>query len=267
MRLARLNAEALEEVRGLIELRARVGEVRDLEAIRLRVEHMRAQNQVQAAELELEQFRKHLNMFLGSLLPEDYALVGDLDSDLQVPDFDLLVEEYLPRHPLVQRADRYRMAAGRSVKASQFGWFPSPVVSATSARELDGDIFKIGVGLQIPLWNFSRAAVDRERQILRQTEYEQEGTRLELEAALMIHHNHLLIHRRTLQLFQDGLLEEAEMSMEIAEVSYREGEISLIEYLDARRTYQSIQIEYQQALFDWNRELAELDRAAGGGIL
>jgi cobalt-zinc-cadmium efflux system outer membrane protein len=228
---------------------------------------MRAQNQVQAAELELEQFRTHLNMFLGNVLPEDYALVGELDSDLQIPDFHRLVEEQLPLHPLLQRADRYRMAADRSVKASQFGWFPSPVVSATSAQELDGDVFKIGVGLQIPLWNFSRAAVDRERQTLRQTEHEQEGIRLDLEAALMIHHNHLLIHQRTLQLFQDGLLEEAEMSMEIAESSYREGEISLIEYLDARRTYQSIQIEYQQALFDWNRELAELDRAAGGGIL
>jgi cobalt-zinc-cadmium efflux system outer membrane protein len=267
VRLAQLNEQALAEVRDLIELRARVGEVRDLEAIRLRVEHMRAQNEVQGAELELDQFRKHLNMFLGHALPGDFRLEGELASDLQVPDFEGLVEALLPQHPLLQRADRYRKAADRSVKASQFGWFPSPTLSATSAQELDGDIFKLGIGLQIPLWNFSRAAVERERQTLRQTEHEQEGVRLEIEAALMIHHNHLLMHQRTLQLFQEGLLEEAEMSMQIAEISYREGEISLIEYLDARRTYQSIQIEYHQALFDWNRELAELERAAGGGIL
>ncbi len=53
--------------------------------------------------------------------------------------------------------------------------------------------------------------------------------------------------------------------MRIAETSYRQGEVSFVEYLDARRTYQSIQIEYQQALFDWNRQRAALDRAAGGG--
>jgi len=265
--LARLNEEALAEVRALMETRARVGEVRDLEAIRLRVEHMRAQNDVQAAVLELAQFRGHLRMFLGNVLPESYVLEGELTSDLTVPDLQTLEDVALPQHPLLQQAAKRREAASQQVKATQFGWFPDPTLSATSAQELDGDIFKVGIGFQIPLWNQSRSAVERDRQTLRQFEYHEEGLRLDLQAELMIHHNHLLLHRQTLQLFQEGLLEEAEASMEIAETSYREGEISFVEYLDARRTYQSIQIEFQQALYDWNRELAELDRAAGGGIL
>ncbi len=265
--LARLNEEALGEILGLIETRAQVGEVRELEAIRLRVEQMRAQNEARAAELELAQFRQHLNMFLGNVLPEGYVLEGELTADLMVPELDRLEEELLPQHPLLQQATRRRKAAGQQVKASQFAWIPDPVVSATSAQELDGDIFKLGIGFQIPLWNQSRAAVERDRQTLRQLEHREDGIRLELQAKLMIHHSHLLLHRQTLQLFQEGLLGEADASIEIAETSYREGEISFIEYLDARRTYQSIHIEYQQALYDWNRELAELDRAAGGGIL
>ena len=267
LRLARLNEEALGEITGLIETRAKVGEVRELEAIRLRVEHMRAQNEARAAELELAQFRQHLNMFLSNVLPEGYVLEGDLTADLVVPELDQLEEELLPQHPLLQQADRRRRAAGQRVKGSQFGWIPDPVVSATSAQELDGGIFKLGIGFQIPLWNQSRAAVERDRQTLKQLEHREDGIRLELQAELMIHRSHLLIHRQTLQLFQEGLLGEADASIEIAETSYREGEISFIEYLDARRTYQSIHIEYQQALYDWNRELAELDRAAGGGIL
>jgi outer membrane protein TolC len=265
--LARLNEEELAEVSGLIEARARAGEVRDLEAIRLRVEHMRAQNQVQAAELELAQFRQHLDMFLGNVLPDSFVLEGELTADLRVPELDQLENEVLPQHPLLQQAARRRDAAGQQVKESQVGWFPDPVFSASSARELDGDIFKLGLGFEIPLWNFSRAAVERDRQTFRQFEHREEGLRLELQAELMIHHNHLHLHRQTLQLFQEGLLQEAEASMEIAEISYREGEVSFVEYLDALRTYQSIQIEFQQALYDWNRELAELDRAAGGGIL
>jgi cobalt-zinc-cadmium efflux system outer membrane protein len=267
LRLARLSEETLAEVGGLIESRALAGEVRELEAIRLRVEHMRAMNSVQEAELELAQYRQHLNMFLGNVLPAGYGLVGELTADLEVPEFERLQEELLPRHPLLQKAVRRREAAGQQVKVSQVGWFPDPVLSATSGRELDGDVFKLGIGFQIPLWNFSRAAVERDRQTLSQYEHQEEGLRLELQAELMIHHNHLLLHRRTLQLFREGLLQEAEASMEIAESSYREGEVSFVEYLDALRTYQSIQIEFQQALYDWNRELAELDRAAGGGIL
>ena len=265
--LARLNEETLREVSELIEARARAGEVRDLEAIRLRVEHMRARNEVQAAELELDQFRQHLDMFLGNVLPDAFVLEGELSADLIVPGLAKLNEEALPRHPLLQQAASRREAAGRQVKASQIGWFPDPVVSATSGTEVDGDILKFGVGFQIPLWNQSRAAVERDQQTLTQYEYYEAGLRLELQAGLMIHHNHLLLHQQTLQLFQEGLLQEADASMEIAETSYREGEVSFVEYLDALKTYQSIQIEFRQALYDWNRELTELERAAGGGIL
>jgi cobalt-zinc-cadmium efflux system outer membrane protein len=98
-------------------------------------------------------------------------------------------------------------------------------------------------------------------------EHEEEALRLELEANLLIHHNRLRLYRHTLRLFEEGLLEEAEASMEIAETSYRQGEISFMDYLDARRTYHSIQIQHLQALYDWNVERATLDRAAGGGTL
>jgi cobalt-zinc-cadmium efflux system outer membrane protein len=265
--LARLDEEALEEVTGLIETRARVGEVRELEAIRLRVEHMRAQNRVNAAELELTQFRRHLNVFLGNSLPEGFRLSGELDADLQIPDLVRLRDELLPEHPLLLQATEFTEGAGRALKASQFRWIPDPVVSATKAKELDGDILTFGIGFEIPLWNQSRAAAEREKQTLRQMEQQEAGLRMELEAELMTHHNDLLLHRQTLQLFQEGLLREADASMDIAETSYREGEISLVEYLETRRTFQSIQIEFQQALFDWNQGLAELNRAVGGGIL
>jgi len=265
--LRRLNEEALNEVRELIEARARAGEVRELEAIRLRVEHLRARNDLAAAELELDQFRRHLDMFLGEVLPDDYELDGALEANLQVPDFETLDQEILPEHPLLRRAALSRSAAEKEWRASQYAWLPNPVISATSARELDGDVVRFGVGMEIPLWNQSRSAARRERETLAALEQEEESLRLELQAQLMIHHNHLLLHRRSLELFREGLLEEAEASMGIAETSYREGEISLVEYLDARRAFQSIQIEYQQALYDWNREMTELDRAVGGGVL
>ena len=264
--LARLNEEALSEVLDLMETRARVGEVRELEAIRLRVEHMRARNQVIAAELELVQERQHLDMFLDGALPEGFTLEGELTSDLRVPDLGELRESVLPGHPLLKQAANHRLAAENGVRAARFRWIPDPVFSASSARELDGDILSFGVGLEIPLWNQSRAATEERRQTLRQKEQEEASLLMGLEAELMVHHNHLLLHRQTLTLFQEGLLQEADASMEIADTSYREGEISLLEYLDARRTYQSIQIEYHQALYEWNLELTELKRSAGGEI-
>ncbi len=266
-RLSRLNMEALGEIRDLIETRAEVGEVRELEAIRLRVEFLRARNETEAADTELDQYRKHLNTFLGNSLPEGYRLTGQLTAAVAEPDLDSLVQNTLPGHPELMKADQQRKAAVATMKATGLSWIPDPVVTGSSRKELDGEIRSIGIGVQIPLWNITRPGLERDRQRARQREEEENALRLELEAQLMIHHNHLRLTRQTLDLFDQGLMEEAETSMEIAEASYREGEISFVEYLDARRTYHSIQIEYEQALYDWNVERAALDRAAGGGTL
>ncbi len=266
-RLARINEEALDEIRGLIETRAALGEVKELEAIRLRVEALRARNETEAAEMELEQYRKHLNTFLGNALPADFQLTGSLAADEPEPDLDSLVQHVLPQHPDLARAGMEREAAVATMKATGVAWIPDPVLTGSSRKELDGDIRTLGIGIRIPLWSFPRPALERDRQRVRQMEEKESALLLELQAQLMIHHNHLRLARQTLNLFQDGLLEESEASMEIAEASYREGEISFVEYLDARRTYHSIQIEYHQALYDWSVERAALDRAAGGGTL
>ncbi len=262
--LARLNEEALRGTRELMETRARVGEVKELEAIRLRVEHLRARNEAEAAVMELDQYRRHLNTFLGNVLPEDFLLSGELRADVPEPGLEALVRGALPSHPELLGAAREREAAELRRKASQVGWLPDPVISGSSEKGLDGEVRRLGVGIRLPLWNQSRAAAEADRQRMVAAQRREEGLRLELEAQLMIHLNHLRLNRQTLQLFQEGLLEEAEASMQIAETSYREGEISLLEYLDARRTYHSIQIEYFQALHEWNVEWAALDRAAGG---
>jgi len=266
-RLASLNEEALGEIRALIEVRAQAGEVRELDAIRLRVEHMRARNEVEAANMELDQYRRHLNTFLGNVLPGGFVLEGSLEAEADLPDLEALTREVLPTHPEIVAAALERESARKSLREKELAWLPDPVVSGSAGQELDGEVRMLGVGLRIPLWNQSRAAADELRQRLRAAEHEEEALRLELEATLLIHHNHLRLNRQTLTLFEEGLLEEAETSMEIADTSYRQGEISFLDYLDARRTYHSIQIQYQQALLEWNVERATLDRAAGGGTL
>lgn len=265
--LARQNEEALSEIRTLIDTRARMGEVRQLEAIRLRVEHLRSRNELEALEMELDQYRQHLNTFLGNVLPEAFTLEGSLETVGPEPDLEWLTREVLPNHPALVRAAMERESARQGVRENQLGWLPDAVLSGSSRRELDGKVRTLGVGVQIPLWDQSRAATEESRERVRVIEHREEALRLELEANLMIHHNHLRLYGQTLRLFEEGLMEEAEESMEIAETSYRQGEISFMEYLDARRTYRSIQIERQQALFDWNVERATLDRAAGGGTL
>jgi len=264
--LARENEEALASIRGLMETRAALGEVRELEAIRLRVEHLKARNEAEAVALELGQYRRHLNTYLGNVLPDSFRVSGQLSADGEEPELETLVRDVLPHHPALLKAARNREAAEAGIKVAGMGWIPDPEFTGSSRKELDGDIKTFGIGFRVPLWNFSRSAAEREKQHARALQETERALFQEMEAQLLIHLNRLRLGRQTLALFEEGLLEEARASMDIAEVSYREGEVSFVEYLDARRTYRSIQIEYQQALYDWNFERAALERAAGGGV-
>ena len=95
---------------------------------------------------------------------------------------------------------------------------------------------------------------------------EQKTEELELSTAVKREIRHLRLSRETINLFHEGLLNQAEESLKIAELSYKQGEISLIDYLDSQRTYYSILKDYQLSLFDWNIKIAALEKAVGGEL-
>ncbi len=45
--------------------------------------------------------------------------------------------------------------------------------------------------------------------------------------------------------------------------SYNRGEVSLLEVLDAQRTYDEVQAQYIETLFNYSSALVELERSAG----
>ena len=45
--------------------------------------------------------------------------------------------------------------------------------------------------------------------------------------------------------------------------SYNRGEVSLLEVLDAQRTYDEVQAQYIETLFNYSSALVEFERSAG----
>ena len=68
---------------------------------------------------------------------------------------------------------------------------------------------------------------------------------------------------RQVDLFDSGLMEQAEMVFSSKLGSYRSGDTSLLDMLHARRTHNIIRESYYKALFNCAAALVELERAAG----
>ena len=261
--LARKGLTSLEEAHRLIVTQVRLGETRELEAIRLDVEVMRARYQLNSILTEKRYTARHLNALLGNALPEGFEMEGVLTWEPVSVNTEVSLEQALRSHPLIGRTESELAFARSQLGMARSLIIPDPEISGFRTDELDGRISGVGISIEIPLWNQHGKEVVRSRSISDMKRYELERTRLDLSTEIAIRSGNLELSTERIGIFRERLLDQAEMSLQLSEASYRQGEISLLEYLDAQRIYYSILNDYQDSLYNWNLDRAALAKAVG----
>ena len=261
--LAQKNLSSLEETHQLILKRVNLGETKELEAIKLYVETLKARNELNRTDTELRLAKENLNKFLGNFLPSDFTVSGKLDYRPLEIDEDALLEKALLSHPLIKGKEKSLEFAESNLSYVKWQRLPDFKLSGFIQDELDGQNKGVGISLDIPLWNFKSKEI-AEAESLRQKENQEiRALRMEISTEVKARLNEQRLSEQTIQLFHEGLLKQAEESLKISAESYKQGEISLIDYLDSQRTYNSILKDYQDSLFAWNANKAALEKATG----
>jgi outer membrane protein TolC len=260
---ARKNLDSIQNIYKLIKKRVKLGETKELEAIKLYVETLRAQNELNKIQTELRLAKENLNKFLGNFLPPDFSVSGELGyRPLQIVEKHLL-DKALFSHPLIKTKEKDLEYAKSNISYIKWQRFPDFTLSGFFNKELHGKDKGIGLSLEIPLWNLkSKEIAEAESLYLKQSE-ELRALKMEIATEIRAKLSRLRLSEQAIQLFHKGLLKQAEESLKISETSYKQGEISLIDYLDSQRTYFSILKDYQDSLYDWNTDKAALEKAIG----
>ncbi|WP_181358383.1 TolC family protein [Taibaiella chishuiensis] len=121
------------------------------------------------------------------------------------------------------------------------------------------------LGLSIPLKfsNNNRGALKTAYYTTLQTEARYQQAALQVQAEVtQAFFNYQATRQQALQ-FNTGLLAGAQIILEGKLYSYRRGETSLLEVLNAQRTYNEVQQNYYQTLFNCAAALVALEKAAG----
>jgi cobalt-zinc-cadmium efflux system outer membrane protein len=263
--LKRIAASVLD-MEHLVRKRAELGEVKHLDAIKLRVEALKAENELIALQAEMEQGRENLNILLDNALAPGFRASGRLDFRPVPMDADALIDRALAGHPLIQAGIRQLEQSRHRVLFVKGQRFPDFALTGFNDSGLDGVNRGVGITLAIPLWNFKSNELAEAVSLSRVSERELGAARLELTRDVRAGVRRVRLAEKTLSVYTDALLRQVEESLAIAEVSYREGEISLLDFLDSQRTYNSVLGDYHRALFSWNIEMAALEKAVGAAI-
>lgn len=261
--LARKNFESLKAIHQLIEKRAKLGEVKELEAIKLYVETLKAQKEWHEVQTQQELAKENLNKLVGNSLPADFLLRGQLEYTPLAIDEGALLNKAIISYPLIREKETELERAKANLSFTKWQRLPDFWLSGFSHEEIDGRNQGIGISVDIPLWNFKSKEIAEAENLFLKKKEELKALKMELATRIKASLSQLQLAERTLSIYHEGLLKQAEESLKISEVSYKQGEISLIDYLDSQRTYNSILKDYQESLYRWNVDKAALEKATG----
>lgn len=260
---ARKKETSIHEIHQLMDARARLGEVKQLEVIKLLVESLKAGMHREKMEADLEIAREELNSILGNQLPAGFVLKGELEFAPVGHDRDERISFALRSHPLLQQKRMIVNSARSTVNFTKWQVFPDFELTGFSDKSLHGKGFGFGISLDIPLWNLRVRETEEAHYHLEQQIRELSAWELDISTRIKTAGNRLRISEAALKIFFQGLLEQAEKSLSISELSYKQGEIALMDFLDSQRTYFGILEDFQDALYTWNTDNAALEKALG----
>jgi len=250
----------IDDVRRRIKHNVERGELARFELVRADTELQSAENRKQAAELTAQRARVALLQFTAGALPINFEVKGSLKDPIDLPTLEELRKGVPETNPEILRLQAEQERTQLRIDQERATILPQVNVLYTNYQDAQFTSNTAGMQVRIPLFYQRRGEIDaaiydsaRIRQTLDYRRYEVSQL---FEAAWQA----LQIAQRRVEMFEGGLIKEAENAVQIAQAAYRFGERGLIEFLDAQRILRGLQGDFLLARFELQSAAAEIDR-------
>ena len=274
---AEVMADLFRKTVEATEMRLKAGDVAAADLSRLRVDALRAENELRAAQADRRRAQNALGYLIGA--EREAASIRAADA---WPRPDEAVQAAIDDATLDRRPDvaaaRERMDAANKARELARSLATRDVtvgagIDRTPPSETNtmGTGTLVGMSVSFPLFlrymyegEIARAEADYTA-AMELLELTRAQARTELTTAL----SDLSAAADRLQRYETSLLTEAQKAADYAEFAYRNGAIGVIDLLDARRTLRAVTLDaaaaradYAKALARWRSGLTQLDAAA-----
>ncbi len=264
--LARQNLETVEGVTRIVKARVKSGEAPQFESIKAEVEVLKARQELARADNAVRINRVALDTLTGGALGLSYTVEGEflgIPQDLQV---DALMTRMMDRHPTIQRLLQSVQQSDWKVEFERQSRLPSVTVNGSYWREIGREAVQGGLSIPIPTWYRRQGEIASALGTKRREEAELLRARNELARAVYQHYLDARTTAEMIDVFNKGLLKQAQEALRLAQFSFQQGASSLLEVFDAQRVQRQIQKDYVQARYELSVSLARLERAVGGAL-
>jgi cobalt-zinc-cadmium efflux system outer membrane protein len=257
----------LETTGRLVEstaLRVEAGEAPELDLIKAKVEQLNVAKDTRRAESRVALAKSELNALLGGALAEPFDLEGDTTGRPSSYELAPLIERALERHPRIRRQEQAVEAARATLDRERQARIPDLTVRGGASEELDKRSSSIGLALSVPLFSQRQGEIAAARSDQARAEADLLNAHLDVTRMITQEYEHYRAAIDQLEVFEAGLLQQAEDALQIAQFSYEQGELDLLNLLDAQRVQRVTLLEYYEVQLAVHTALARLERVTGG---
>ncbi len=269
--LAEENRDRFSRILEVNTIRFKKGYIAEVDLIRIRLQLIDFHTQVIQAIQESESARSDLRQLLrlSPVAPVELttelayqrvdpdiiklrALASDTRPDIRAKQLTLSQREAELRLAKAYRIPDVTVGAGYAVQGSH-----GPDNSNQMAFSL---------GVPLPLFNRNQGKIVQAEASMQAAGADLSKTLNQVENQVEVAYRNLLESRRLVEAFLGGVLDDARSTVTIAERAYDRGGATLIDLLDAARTSKTIQQNYIEALFNYQRNVIQLESAVGTDI-
>jgi outer membrane protein TolC len=263
---AKRDQELADDYLQKAELKFSAGDVSRVEAVRAKVESLKAANAVRIASKEADLAKARLNYQLAQEKNRPLQVVGRLEAPLADLNLERLQEEALAMRPELKRLQfSVQKELHKQQNAHLSNWPDLDFNASVHYLENEPTTWSFTVAVPLPfLFRQRQNAEIAEAQanigaLQREADQARNTIRVEVEEA----YTNAQKARDEIELYQDRIMPQAQEVYDMFLFSYQEGEIGGIELIEARRTLNESRKSYANALFEYNLALTALEKAIG----
>ena len=261
---------ALQDLKGfqqtvdISEAQLKAGFIGEGDYLKIKLQLLQFQTDVSSARLAKKQALVALRGFLGfNAVPADYDVIGDLAYEPLKGNGEDFQAKALRERPDFRAAELGITAAQSQMslakansKVDITGTYDFSHVSGESTSSIFASV-------DLPIFNRNQGEIARTKYALTQAQEQEQAASDTVISDVANAYEAVKSNEEVVQLYTSGYLKQAQDSRDITEYAYKRGAASLLDFLDAERSYRSIQLAYRQALASYMTALEQLKEAVG----
>lgn len=262
--LARQNLSGYQKAVGIAERRYHDGAISRRDLLKIQVERLQFQTDLDAARLARRQALAGLRQLLGfESVPADF----DVSGTLAYRPFSSRIEDLLAQAKQ-QRPDL--RAAQQAVEAAKSQY---ELAKANAKQDVTGTVnythvsgfssASFFVSVPLPLFDRNQGAIDAAGYAVTQAKEEAAETAQQVETDVLSAYDAVVLSGKLLETYNSGYLGEAAESRKISQYAYQRGAAGILDYLDAERSLRDTELSYRTELAAYLQALAQLEEAVG----